>query len=71
MLDLCLKVIRAGRRVVFDPGVVARKKDRRADLLIDGVNALLYEKWEDTLKEGDPFYNRNLPMGFENYRFYG
>ncbi len=75
MFDLCLKIQKAGLRVVFDPGVIAVKKrhtGQSADETIsDEYRALLLEKWGDELKEGDPFYNRNLPMGIFNYQLYG
>ncbi|MBR1628568.1 MAG: glycosyltransferase [Lachnospiraceae bacterium] len=70
MLDLCLKVQEAGRRVVFDPGIVARKPHQPKEYENDSSTAILYEKWESTLSEGDPFYNRNLPMGLMNYQLY-
>ena len=69
MLDLCLKVMRVGRRVVFDPAIVARKKRHREEAVGDLENAILCEKWKNVLAEGDVFYNSNLPMGMKNYRF--
>ncbi len=69
MLDLCLKVRRAKRRIVVDARTVATKKTRE-NISSQDSNALLYDKWKDTLKNGDPYYNRNLPIGLDNYRLY-
>lgn len=70
MLDLCLKVRQLGQRIVFDPGVVARKKHEE-DVLFDELStATLYELWGELLAKGDPYYNRNLPMGLQNYRLF-
>lgn len=71
MLDLCFKMRRIGRRVVFDPAVVARKKKQSEDnTSSEKSNALLMEKWEKEISRGDPYYNRNLPMGLQNYLLY-
>lgn len=70
MLDLCLKVWQAHRRVVFDPGVVARKRTEQDNIFEEASIAALYDMWKDTLSSGDPFYNRNLPMGLQNYLLY-
>lgn len=71
MLDLCFKMRSVGRRVVFDPAVVARKKKQAEDnASSEKSNALLLEKWEDRISKGDPYYNRNLPMGLQNYLLY-
>ena len=70
MLDLCLKVRQLGLRVVFDPGVVAKKKTEPDDIFTESSTAALYDTWKDVLINGDPYYNRNLPMGLENYFLY-
>jgi hypothetical protein len=69
MLDFCLKVRRANRRVVFVPMVTARKVEPRS-FSDQASNEYLMSKWKDTLALGDPYYNRNLPMGLENYILY-
>ena len=69
MLDFCLKVRRANRRVVYVPMVTARKSEPRT-LSDQASNEYLMAKWKDVLPAGDPYYNRNLPMGLENYFLY-
>ncbi|MCR4797795.1 MAG: glycosyltransferase [Lachnospiraceae bacterium] len=66
MLDFCLKTREAGRRIIYLPDVVAtRRVGTHASS--QNSNGLLMERWHDRLKEGDPYYNPNLPMGVENY----
>lgn len=69
MLDFCLKVRRAKRRIVYTPAVTAHKMEARS--LSDGAsNEYLMSKWQKEFEAGDPYYNRNLPMGLENYFLY-
>ena len=70
MFDLCLKVRDAGKRIVFDPGVVAVKRSEPDEIFNEASTAALYEDWKETLKRGDPYYSRNLPMGLQNYLLY-
>ncbi len=69
MLDLCLRVRRAKRRIVVDARTSASKRTKE-NISSQDSNALLYDKWKDVLKNGDPYYNRNLPIGLDNYRLY-
>ncbi len=69
MLDLCLKVRRAKRRIVVDAATSASKRVKE-NVSSQDSNALLREIWKDTLQGGDPYYNRNLPIGLDNYRLY-
>lgn len=70
MLDYCLRVAEAGYRVVVTPEVRARYKQRRSESSQES-NAHLRDKHQELLLRQDPFYNRNLPMGLENYRLPG
>ena len=69
MLDLCLKAHSHGMRIVYEPGVVARRAERELKSSAESHERLC-TRWEKQLKKGDPYYNRNLPMGLENYSLY-
>lgn len=69
MLDFCLRVRRAGYRIVFDPNIRAmRRKTTHESNAVS--NERLMEKLGDMIERGDPYYNENLPMGLENYFLY-
>ena len=59
MLDLCLKVISAGKRVVIEPNVLARRKGSYKPTQNEESASLLREKWGEVLSEGDPFFNKH------------
>ena len=69
VLDYCLRVQRAGYRVVYVPEVIAYRKHKET-VSTRLSNARLLEKWGKKLAEGDPFYNENLPMGLDNYQLW-
>lgn len=69
MLDLCLKARRAGLRVIYDPMVTVRSS-KETDISSGASNEQLMRRWGDVIDQGDPFYNRNLPAGVENYFLY-
>lgn len=66
IFDLCLKARAGGLRVVYVPKVSAHRSnaDSGSD---ESSRAILREKWKKTITAGDPYYNRNLPTGMENY----
>ena len=65
-LDYCLRVEKAGYRVVYESSVVAR--DKEPDQVSSEVsNARLIDIWSERLEIGDSYYNENLPMGMDNY----
>lgn len=66
MLDFCLRVRKAGFRVVIDPGVVARNNDKSMDSSQES-RELIQERWGGVLALGDPMYNPNMSMGLENF----
>lgn len=66
MTDFFLKAAAAGRRVVYEPAVTAYKGTR--ELKSSGEsNAALLDRWKKRIRQGDPYYNPNLPMGLTNY----
>ena len=69
MLDLCLKAIEHGYRVVYEPGVtaLASESDNESNEISNG---LLLKKHGDFIEKGDPYYNENLPMGLKNYTLF-
>lgn len=69
MLDFCLRAKRHGYRTVYEPSArgTRRNEDYSSDL---ASTERLGEKWKDVLEAGDPFYNKNLPMGLDNYFLY-
>jgi GT2 family glycosyltransferase len=60
--DLCLRAIRAGYRVVYEPLAVLRHREchtRRGGVGF-AERERWYARWADDLDSGDPFYNPNL-----------
>lgn len=68
MLDFCIRAKRAGYRTVFTPEV--RAKRRHTVYETDIENGALFEKWQEYIEMGDLYYNKNLPMGNQNYFLY-
>ncbi|MCR5098223.1 MAG: glycosyltransferase [Lachnospiraceae bacterium] len=69
MLDFCMKTREAGRRIVYLPEVTVLRSPGKTTSS-QSSNSLLMERWHDALKAGDPYYNRNLPLGLSNYKLY-
>ncbi len=69
MLDFCLKAKEAGYRTVVVPQIMAFRGKRQAESTEES-NQILYKEWEEVLKQGDPYYNPNLPVGLNNYSFF-
>lgn len=65
-LDLCLKARAGGMRVVFVPQVVCMRPGTN-ETSEEASRQILRDKWKKTITAGDPCYNRNLPMGMDNY----
>lgn len=75
-VDFCLKAVEKGYLVVYNPRVEAyhyesksrgkedtKEKVQRFQQEIDRMR----EKWIEVLKEGDPYYNKNLSLSRVNY----
>ncbi len=66
MLDFCLRAKARGFRTVVLPKCIARCKKREEESTEESHIALM-EKQGDIIALGDGFYNKNLPLGMENY----
>ena len=75
-VDLCLRTVRAGYLVVYDPDVELihyESKSRGAEDSKEKVRRFQEEiefmrtRWIDLLKKGDPYYNPNLTLSKWNY----
>ena len=66
MFDFCLRARDRGFRTVVVPKVIARWKDKNI-ITSSESHEILMEKHGEKLELGDGLYNRNLPMGLENY----
>ena len=75
-VDLCLKVRKSGRLIVYDPYVQLyhmESKTRGAEDSEAKVRRFqeeieyMREHWIDILKNGDPYYNKNLSLTKWNY----
>lgn len=75
-VDLCLRVRKLGYLVVYDPYVELyhyESKSRGAEDSKEKVRRFQTEiefmrcRWEKLLKEGDPYYNKNLSLTKWNY----
>ena len=75
-VDLCLRTVDAGKLVVYNPYVELRhyeSKSRGAEDSEEKVRRFQKEiefmrtRWEDLLKKGDPYYNKNLSLSKWNY----
>ena len=67
-VDYCLRVTRAGYRVVFTPHaalVQSKEASSSSDADADGANRLRM-RWSDRLAQ-DPFYNRNFSRDTPDY----
>lgn len=70
-IDLCLRVLKTGKLIVYDPYAQAyhyESKTRGSDSekknvrRFDREKKLLREKWGEYIDDGDPYYNRNLTL---------
>ena len=75
-VDLCLRVRKLGYLVVYDPYVELyhyESKSRGAEDNKEKIRRFQTEiefmrcRWEKLLKEGDPYYNKNLSLAKWNY----
>ena len=66
MLDFCMRARQKGYRTIVVPECIAKYRFRE-DVSSQASHELLMSLWGDELSKGDPFYNLNLPMGYNNY----
>ena len=71
-VDLCLKIRKAGYRIIYDPEVThihyeslsrghetdSPEKQKR----FDSEKRYMYDHWREIIDNGDPFYNKNLTI---------
>ena len=72
MFDFCIRARKRGYRTVVLPQCIAIDRNRPSANVENeeeqvSANNTLLEKHGAIIKKGDGFYNRNLPMGNENY----
>ncbi len=73
-VDLCMKIRKTGKRLVFTPFAQAacdrrafQKAQKKASPL--SADATRFQsKWADALLAGDPYYNPNLTLEHEDFR---
>ena len=75
-IDLCLKIREKGYLVVFDPYAEAYHDESKSRGLEDNEEKLrrfqgeieyMRTRWIKILKDGDPYYNKNLTLKKQNY----
>ncbi len=66
MFDFCLRARDRGFRTVVVPKVIARWKEKSI-ITSSESHEILMEKHGEKIELGDGLYNKNLPMGLENY----
>ena len=66
MLDFCLRAKERGYRTIVVPEVVARYKKKDV-ITTEESNSTLKEKHVEAFEAGDLLYNKNLPLGVDNY----
>ncbi len=67
MLDLCLRALEGGRKVIYEPSVVVRQVPGEV-ISQEASHRRLMEKWGSVIEKGDRYYSPNLPAGLLNYR---
>ena len=76
-VDLCMRIREAGYLIVFTPFAEAYHYESKSRGLEDNPEKIarfnreinrLKEKWGEMLKKGDPYYNRNLTLEYEDFR---
>ena len=76
-VDLCLKVRALNKRVVLDPGVELYHFESKSRGMEESEEkherfkneiVRFREKWKSILEQGDPYYNKNLTLMYEDFR---
>ena len=68
-VDLCLRIRRSGRRILYTPRAVLRHHEgaTRGAQYDQLDRALLLDAWGDTIARGDPYYNASLSLSGADY----
>ena len=66
MFDFCIRARKRGFRVIVLPRVIARWKNKVVETPSE-YHDMIMEKHGDYIQKGDEFYNKNLPIGMENF----
>jgi GT2 family glycosyltransferase len=68
-VDLCLRIGRTGRRILYTPRAVLRHHEgaTRGDHYDHLDRALLLDAWGETIARGDPYYNASLSLAGADY----
>lgn len=66
MFDFCMRARARGYRTIVLPKVIARWKNNK-QTTSEKDHGLIMEKHQNIIEAGDIFYNKNLPIGMENY----
>jgi GT2 family glycosyltransferase len=69
-VDLCLRIGRSGRRILYTPRAVLRHHESatRGDQYDHFDRALLLDAWGETIARGDPYYNQLLSLSGADYQ---
>jgi GT2 family glycosyltransferase len=69
-VDLCLRIGRAGRRILYTPRAVLRHHESATrGASYDHLDrALLLDAWGETIARGDPYYSSLLSLSGADYR---
>jgi GT2 family glycosyltransferase len=61
-VDLCLRIVRAGYRIVCESAAVLRHREcqTRHGGVAFSERQQWYSRWADEMDRGDPFYSPNL-----------
>ncbi len=75
-VDLCLKIGRAGYRIVWTPYAEAYHYESKSrgyedtpekKARFEREKQLLHERWGEIFENGDPYYNPNLTLEYEDF----
>lgn len=66
-VDLCLKMIQMGKKIIYNPYVEmlyqdALKNDRANEIKDDSTRLYFISQWQNYIQAGDPYYNENLSL---------
>ncbi len=68
-VDLCLRLLRRGYRIVYTPFAVLyhHESASRGSLHPPDDEKLMWDRWGEFIRKGDPYYNPNLTRTHENW----